>query len=130
MSHAFIKGISGNLPNAAITFEKFHLVKAINEAVISAILSFSTGGRADQPTMAIIGDASRLGGRNREWIFNDSQLQATVQMASVGSNAMLIDKLDEVGRVLDWQELKATVRGREIDVALRRTGYQKSKRGK
>lgn len=40
-------------------------VKAITDPVISAILSFSTGGRIDQPTMAIIGDASRLGGRNR-----------------------------------------------------------------
>ncbi len=50
--------------------------------------------------MAIIGDASRLGGRNREWIFNDSQLKATVKMASVGSNTMLIDKFDRVEKLL------------------------------
>ncbi len=33
MSPAFIKGIRENLPNARITFDKFHIVKLINEAV-------------------------------------------------------------------------------------------------
>lgn len=33
MSPAFIKGVEENLPNAEITFDKFHIVKAINEAV-------------------------------------------------------------------------------------------------
>jgi len=33
MSPAFIKGVSENLPNAEITFDKFHVIKIINEAV-------------------------------------------------------------------------------------------------
>jgi transposase len=33
MSPAFIKGVTENLPNAAITFDKFHAVKIINNAV-------------------------------------------------------------------------------------------------
>ena len=33
MSPAFIKGVSENLPNAQITFDKFHILKIINEAV-------------------------------------------------------------------------------------------------
>jgi transposase len=33
MSPAFIKGIAENLPNAAVTFDKFHAVKIINDAV-------------------------------------------------------------------------------------------------
>jgi transposase len=33
MSPAFIKGVSENLPNAAITFDKFHAVKIVNDAV-------------------------------------------------------------------------------------------------
>jgi len=103
-------------------------VKAITDPIISTILSFSTGGRIDQPTMALIGDASRLGGRNREWIFNDSQLQSTVQMASVGSNAMLIAKLDRVEKLLASQELKTTLRGSDIDIALRRINLNFSKR--
>jgi transposase len=35
MSPAFIKGVEENLPNADITFDKFHIVKTINEAVES-----------------------------------------------------------------------------------------------
>ena len=33
MSPAFIKGIKENLPNAKITFDKFHIIKIINEGV-------------------------------------------------------------------------------------------------
>ena len=33
MSPAFIKGVKENLPNAKITFDKFHIVKVINEGV-------------------------------------------------------------------------------------------------
>jgi transposase len=33
MSPAFVKGVDENLPNAAITFDKFHAVKIINDAV-------------------------------------------------------------------------------------------------
>ncbi|MEA3523469.1 MAG: ISL3 family transposase [Campylobacterota bacterium] len=35
MSPAFIKGVKENLPNAEITFDKFHILKIINEAVNS-----------------------------------------------------------------------------------------------
>ena len=33
MSPAFIKGVTENLPNANITFDKFHIIKIINKAV-------------------------------------------------------------------------------------------------
>jgi len=33
MSPAFIKGVKDNLPNAEITFDKFHIIKLINKAV-------------------------------------------------------------------------------------------------
>jgi hypothetical protein len=36
MSPAFIKGVADNLPEAAITFDKFHAVKIINEALDQA----------------------------------------------------------------------------------------------
>ena len=33
MSPAFIKGVSDTFPNASIVFDKFHVMKMINEAV-------------------------------------------------------------------------------------------------
>ncbi len=114
----------------AVTATVSAAVKAITDPVISAILSFSTGGRIDQPTMAIIGDASRLGGRNREWIFNDSQLQATVQMASAGSNSQLIAKLDRLEKVLASQELTAKLKGQDILLAQKRTSFKQNLRAR
>jgi len=38
------------------------VVNALTDPIISTILSFSAGGRIDQPTTVIIGDGSRLGG--------------------------------------------------------------------
>lgn len=42
-------------------------------------------------------------------------------MASVGSNAMLIAKLDRVEKLLASQELKTTLRGSDIDISLKRS---------
>lgn len=105
-------------------------VKAITDPIIKSILSFSSGGRVDNPTLAVVGDASRLGGRNREWIFNDSQLVATVQMAGASSNAMLLAKLDRLEKLLASQELKTTLRGSDIDIALKRQHRINSARSK
>lgn len=93
-------------------------------------LSYSTGGRIDDPTLAVVGDASRLGGRNREWIFNDSQLVATVQMANVGSGAAMIAKLDRLERLLASQSLSATLKGSDIELSLKRTSIKNQSRAR
>jgi hypothetical protein len=52
-------------------------------------------------------------------------------MASVGSNARLIAKLDRVEKILlASQELKTTLRGSDIDIALRRTAIYNLSRQK
>jgi transposase len=33
MSPAFIKGVAENFPDAKLTFDKFHIMKIVNEAV-------------------------------------------------------------------------------------------------
>jgi len=51
-------------------------VGAIMSPVLSSLTSFSTGGRVDEPTLAIVGDASQSrGGADTEWILRDDQLQ-------------------------------------------------------
>ena len=61
MSPAFIKGIAENLPNAAITFDKFHAVKIINDAV-------------DQVRRAEQKDQSLLRGTRYLWLRNPQTL--------------------------------------------------------
>lgn len=67
MSPAFIKGITENLPNAKITFDKFHIVKLLNEAVDAV-------RRSEVPTQeclkgaryAILKNANNLTAKQRE----------------------------------------------------------------
>ena len=70
MSPAFIKGVTENLPNAAITFDKFHAVKIINDAV-------------DQVRRAEQKQQSLLRGTRYIWLRNPANLsqrqQATLE---------------------------------------------------
>lgn len=51
-------------------------------------------------------------------------------MAGVNSNSMLIAKLDRVEKLLASQELKTTLLGSDIDIALRRTNIHNLSRRK
>jgi transposase len=62
MSPAFIKGVADNLPKAAITFDKFHAVKIINEAVDQV-------RRAEQKTQPAL-----LRGTRFIWLRNPANL--------------------------------------------------------
>jgi hypothetical protein len=51
-------------------------------------------------------------------------------MAGANSNSKLIAKLDRVEKLLVSQELKTTLRGSDIDIALRRTTIHNQSRQK
>jgi transposase len=61
MSPAFIKGVAENLPEAAVTFDKFHAVKIVNDAVDKV-------RRAEQKTQSL------LRGTRYIWLRNPSGL--------------------------------------------------------
>jgi transposase len=71
MSPAFIKGIAENLPNADITFDKFHAVKIINDAVEQV-------RRAEQKTQSL------LRGTRYIWLRNPQTLSDR-QRVTLGS---------------------------------------------
>ena len=64
MSPAFIKGVGESLPNAAITFDKFHAVKIINDAVEKV-------RRAEQKSQSL------LRGTRYIWLRNPANLSGT-----------------------------------------------------
>lgn len=66
MSPAFIKGVAGQLPNASITFDKFHTIKLLNEAV-DAVRRLE---RNDHPELA---------GSRYIWLKNPTNLTANQQ---------------------------------------------------
>ena len=56
-------------------------ISKIIDPIITSITSFSTGGRVDNPTLAVVGDASQSrAGSNTEWIFRDDQLALVIDM--------------------------------------------------
>ncbi|HPP39502.1 MAG TPA: phage tail tape measure protein [Candidatus Kapabacteria bacterium] len=103
-------------------------VKAVTDPLLKSLLSFATGGRVDEPTIAVVGDAARLGGHNREWIFRDDQLIAVVQMATVGQTKVLADKLDRIEKAIQTQQLTATLRGEDLSIAVRRAEFARAQR--
>lgn len=86
-------GFLAPLTTAAIYGTIYGGVNAIATPIIDNLLSFSSGGRVDQPTLAIIGDANKLGGSNREWVTNDKQLQTIVQMSASAVAAPLVAEI-------------------------------------
>lgn len=59
MSPAFIKGVAASLPEAAVTFDKFHAVKIVNQAVDEV-------RRAEQKSQAVLKGTRYLWIRNPE----------------------------------------------------------------
>ena len=71
MSGAFIKGVTENLTEAEITFDKFHAVKLVNDAV-------------DKVRRAEVRERPELKGTRYAWVKNKANLTAT-QAALIGS---------------------------------------------
>jgi transposase len=71
MSGAFIKGVTENLTEAEITFDKFHAVKLVNDAV-------------DKVRRAEVRERPELKGTRYAWVKNEANLTAT-QAAQIGS---------------------------------------------
>ena len=71
MSPAFIKGAAENLPNAAITFDRFHAVKIINDAVDQVRRSEQKGQRLLRGTRYIwLRNPANLSDRQRATLDN------------------------------------------------------------
>lgn len=105
-------------------------VKLITDPIMSTLTSFASGGRIDQPTLALIGDGSKLGSANREWIFNDPQLITMVQMATIGANAGLIREIKLLNASLASQTISTKLKGQDISVSLLRTSARNNRRAK
>lgn len=110
------------------------LVGAVMAPILNSLLSFSTGGRVDSPTLAIVGDASRASGgagsSDREWIFRDDQLRALVG-AVAGSMALRSEQIADSVRAgirAGLEEVEFRLEGTAIIGAVRRV--EASERGR
>lgn len=90
------------------------LVNAALAPIIEGLLSFSTGGRIDGPTLLVAGDASRLGGRDREWIFRDDQLRLLVASAIASQQSGLVEEVRRLTAIVASWPTELVARGDQL----------------
>lgn len=103
------------------------IVGAVLNPVIGELTSFSTGGRVDSPTFAIVGDAAKLGGRNREWIFNDTQLQSVIRQSAQEQTNEIKGLLAALVSAMQEQRVVGVLRGGDMYL-MNKQAAQKSNR--
>ncbi|MBS1562589.1 MAG: phage tail tape measure protein [Bacteroidetes bacterium] len=105
-------------------------VKAITRPLLAPLLSFSTGGRIDRPTLAMIGDGAKLGGSNKEWMFRDDQLiKLMAQTAGMGGQVMA-QGLDRVEMAINNLEGRFYLHGVDLRNSSRRIAQNDSRRAR
>lgn len=121
-------GFGAPLVLAGATALISQIVNAITTPIVSNLLSFSTGGRVDGPTMAIVGDGAKLGGNNREWILRDDQLKAVVNDALSRSGAQTLAALGEIKQAIGQERVVGMIKGSDILLVVQRAKYEDDKR--
>ena len=94
-------------------------MNAIANPIISTLTSFSTGGMVDRPTLAMIGDATKTGATNKEWIFTNHQLKQVVAMGAGNSSIILEKRLASIENLLANQTLEVHNHGADILYSVR-----------
>jgi transposase len=94
MSPAFIKGVKENLPNAKITFDKFHILKIINEAV-------------DKVRKEEVGTNKLLKGTRYIWLknYNNLTVKQKTELESLTMSKMNIKTLRAYNIRQSFQEI-------------------------
>jgi len=75
-------------------------ISALVRPILSAVTSFGTGGRVDNPTLAVVGDAAGAN-RNTEWIFRDAEIRDIVAMTVASMAQPMLARLDVLAAKLD-----------------------------
>lgn len=105
-------GLAGLLLVPAITGIVNAGVNSIMNPILSSLLSFSTGGRVDEPTLAVVGDAGLARpGSNTEWIFRDDQLRLIMRQVVNEFKNDLYDLVEDRGsrEKVDIKELNKSI---------------------
>lgn len=104
------------------------IISPLITSITSKLLSFSTGGRIDSPTLALIGDGNRLGGDNKEWVFRDDQLRSLVEEVVDTQNNKISNSFKALQNSISNINLTSTIKGSDIILSVKRTEFENSLR--
>lgn len=104
-------------------------VHAIIGPILSGITSFGTGGRVDQPTLALVGDAGRFTGSDTEWILRDKEIKAIVSsVTSAVADSLHQDLLNLRKDVQVLHRERTIAKGQDIVISYDRSKAAKGER--
>jgi hypothetical protein len=105
-------------------------VRALINPVLSSITSFATGAKFTGPTLALVGDASRLGGSNTEYLLRDNQLQAVITSALTRNDDRVVQAIMWLGERIFGLERTFVLRGEDLHVATKRASSSQRRRSR
>lgn len=121
-------GIVGMIASFALKPFVSTLINSFVGPVVSGLLSFPTGGRFDSPTIAMIGDGSKLGGNDREWLFRDEHLRLLMNAVAGSSSAGVVARLESIEDLLSEWPTQLTAQGRDLKLVHGREGHAQQRR--
>ncbi|MBI5646709.1 MAG: phage tail tape measure protein [Ignavibacteriae bacterium] len=94
------------------------LVGGLLGPVLAQLASFASGGRVDEPTVAVVGDAARAGmSRNTEWIFRDQDIEALQAAQAATMYSLLRSEFAMLRSAIDQINGRFVLTGEQIRVA-------------
>lgn len=102
------------------------IISPLITSITSKLLSFSTGGRIDSPTLALVGDGTKLGGTNKEWIFRDDQLRSLVEDVVIEQNNKISNSFKSLQNTISNINLTTTIKGSDLLLSMKRTEFENS----
>lgn len=105
-------------------------VGGVIRPVLNSLTSFASGGRVDEPTFALVGDAARLGNENTEWILRDEHIKYIVQQTSQQATAGVQQGLQAVVQAINALEGRFYVLQTDVYAGQGRVVQEQSRRGR
>ena len=95
-------------------------VNALLQPILSKVLSFSTGGVFTSPTLAMVGDASRLGGPNIEYLLRNDQMNALMREVLDRHDNKVVGAIAVLSEEIRSMSTRLVIRGSDLHAAVTR----------
>lgn len=105
-------------------------IGAIANPIFDQLLSFPTGGKFTEPTLALVGDGARLGGGNTEWLFRDDQLKEVMHSVVMQSSSETVMELQRTRQAIENLSGRFVIEGENLRTATNRVNARYSQRSR
>ena len=105
-------------------------ISALLQPILSKVLSFSSGAVFTSPTLAVVGDASRLGGPNIEYLLRNDQMNALMREVLDRHDSKVVGAIGMLAEEIRSMSTRLVIRGSDLHAAVTRTGTAISSRAR